>query len=138
MALGKAIRHHRAAQGLTLEQLSERSGVELGTIAALEARDSSRSSYASKIAAGLGLTVEQLEQAGDKPANFTMVCAQPDLTANQPKSTVLDDLQAIPEGRRHVLIAQIAKEAADARFLATIEKYGDQPPKDQRTGNHHS
>lgn len=60
MALGKQIRHYRAALGLTLEQLEARTGVGVGTIAALEGRDSERSKYASRLAAGLGLTLEQL------------------------------------------------------------------------------
>lgn len=61
MAIGARIKHYRNKAGLTLEQLAERSGVELGTISALENRDSSRSKYASALAAALGLTVEQLE-----------------------------------------------------------------------------
>ena len=61
MGLGQNIRRHRVGQGLTLEQLSERSGVDIGTISALENRDSVRSKYASAIARGLGLTVEELE-----------------------------------------------------------------------------
>lgn len=62
MALGAQIRKLRTARGLTLEQLSEASGVEVGTISALELRDSSRSQYASKIAKAFALTVEQLEE----------------------------------------------------------------------------
>lgn len=64
MALGRNIRRHRNSQGLTLEQLSDRSGVDVGTINALENRDSVRSKYASAIARGLGLTVEELEHDG--------------------------------------------------------------------------
>lgn len=60
MALGKQIRRYRSALGLTLEQLEARTGVGVGTIAALEGRDSERSKYASRLAAGLGLTLEQL------------------------------------------------------------------------------
>lgn len=60
MALGARIHHYRLALKLTLEALSEKSGVELGTIAALEARDSQRSKFTARIAKALGLTVEQL------------------------------------------------------------------------------
>lgn len=63
MALGSRIRHYREKANLTLEQLSERSGVDVGTISALENRDSSRSKYATAIAQGLGMTVEMLEAA---------------------------------------------------------------------------
>lgn len=61
MALGNRIRYYREKAGLTLEQLSERSGVEVGTISALENRDSSRSKFATPIARGLGMNVEMLE-----------------------------------------------------------------------------
>lgn len=61
MALGTRIRYYREKAGLTLEQLSERSGVEIGTISALENRDSSRSKFATPIARGLGMSVEMLE-----------------------------------------------------------------------------
>lgn len=61
MALGKNIRRHRTAAGLTLEQLAMRAGVEVGTISALENRDSERSKYGTKIAQALGVTLEQLE-----------------------------------------------------------------------------
>ncbi|SOE35264.1 XRE family transcriptional regulator [Delftia acidovorans] len=65
MALGKRIRHYREKAGLTLEELSERSGVDVGTISALENRDSSRSKYATAIARGLGMTLEMLEKEGE-------------------------------------------------------------------------
>lgn len=61
MALGNRIRYYREKAGLTLEQLSERSGVEVGTISALENRDSSRSKFATPIARGLGMSLEMLE-----------------------------------------------------------------------------
>lgn len=61
MALGKQIKNHRNARKLTLDQLSEMSGVDIGTISALENRDSVRSKYAIALAAAMGMTVEQLE-----------------------------------------------------------------------------
>lgn len=64
MALGAQIKFHRDRLGLTLEQLSDRSGVEVGTISALENRDSSRSQFVSAIARGLGMSVEELEGEG--------------------------------------------------------------------------
>ncbi|WP_447775667.1 helix-turn-helix domain-containing protein [Variovorax boronicumulans] len=60
MALGSQIRRYREGLGWTLEKLSTHSGVELGTIGALEKRDSSRSQFGAPIAAAFGLTVEQL------------------------------------------------------------------------------
>lgn len=64
MALGARIRYYREKAGLTLEQLSERSCVDVGTISALENRDSSRSKYATALAQGLGMSLEMLEMEG--------------------------------------------------------------------------
>lgn len=60
MALGENIRFHRERLNLTLEQLSEKSGVDVGTISALENRNSGRSKYAPALCKALGFTVEQL------------------------------------------------------------------------------
>lgn len=60
MGLGKQIRKYRERAGWTLEQLSALSEVDVGTISALEQRDSKRSQYTAQLAAAFGLTVEQL------------------------------------------------------------------------------
>lgn len=60
MGLGNRIRHYRNKAGVTLQQLSDLSGVEVGTISALEQRDSSRSQHFPAIAKALGLTMEEL------------------------------------------------------------------------------
>lgn len=60
MALGKQIKKYRLRHGWKLEQLSERSGVDVGTISALEVRDSKRSEKAPAIAKALGLSLELL------------------------------------------------------------------------------
>lgn len=60
MGLGKQIRKYRERAGWTLEQLSANSEVDIGTISALEQRDSKRSQYTPQLAAAFGLTVEQL------------------------------------------------------------------------------
>jgi len=60
MALGKQIKKYRLAHGWTLEELSDRCDVEVGTISALEVRDSKRSEKAPAIAKALGLSLEQL------------------------------------------------------------------------------
>lgn len=44
-----------------MEDLSSRSGVDVGTINAIEKRDSRRTQYASAIARAFGVTVEELE-----------------------------------------------------------------------------
>ena len=81
MALGTRIRFYREKAGLTLEQLSERSGVEVGTISALENRDSSRSKFATPIARGLGMSVEMLEdESRDLDVLALMEAPQPSQT----------------------------------------------------------
>lgn len=60
MALGKQIRRYREQMEWTLETLSEKSGVDVGTISAMENRDSQRSKYANALAKALGLTLDQL------------------------------------------------------------------------------
>jgi transcriptional regulator with XRE-family HTH domain len=60
MATGSNIRTLRNLAGLTLEQLSELSGVEVGTISALENRDSARSKYFPSIAQAFGITTDDL------------------------------------------------------------------------------
>ena len=60
MAIGTQIRHYRLKAGWLLKELSARSGVEIGTLSALENRNSSKSDFFQPIAAAFGLTVEQL------------------------------------------------------------------------------
>ncbi len=64
MALGKQVRKYRERAGWKLETLSFKSGVEVGTINALENRDSSRSKFAPQLAKAFGLTLEQLLDEG--------------------------------------------------------------------------
>ena len=60
MGIGKQIRHYREKMGWTLETLSGKSGVEIGTISALETRDSKRSQHFAAIAKAMGLNLEEL------------------------------------------------------------------------------
>lgn len=83
MAFGKILRQHREAQGLTLEQLAELSDVEVGTISALENRDSQRSKFAPQLARALGVPLEELlgfrpttPQSYSKGARTTRLIAQ--------------------------------------------------------------
>lgn len=73
MATGKQIRHYRLKLGWRLEDLEEASGAPLGTISALESRDSRRSEYFSAIAKAFGLTTEQLnDEKHDWPVVDTL------------------------------------------------------------------
>lgn len=60
MALGKQVKRYRLFHGWKLEELSLKSGVDVGTISAIEVRDSKRSEKAPALAKALGLSVEQL------------------------------------------------------------------------------
>jgi len=60
MNLGQQVKRIRNHLGLTLEQLARRSGVDVGTISALEVRASTRSKYAQQLAAGLGVSLDEL------------------------------------------------------------------------------
>jgi transcriptional regulator with XRE-family HTH domain len=60
MATGKQIRHYRDKLKWKLWQLAEASEVDIGTISALESRDSSKSQFFPQIAKAFGLTVEEL------------------------------------------------------------------------------
>lgn len=66
MALGAQISKYRELAGWTLENLAERSGVDVGTLSALENRNSTRSKFAIQIAQAFGMTVEML---ADEEAN---------------------------------------------------------------------
>lgn len=65
MPLGANVRKLREVRKWTLDRLSEESGVDVGTISALENRDSQRSKYVHRLARALGVTVDVLQ--GDEP-----------------------------------------------------------------------
>lgn len=75
MGLGAQIRKYRLQVGWTLERLSEASGVEIGTINALEKRDSNRSKYFPALAKALGLSIEQL---ADEAQSYDLMVIRPD------------------------------------------------------------
>ncbi len=79
MALGKNVKTLREARGWTLKDLSKRSGVPVGTIGALEVRDSVRSEYAAKLAKGFGIPLEDLLPA---TVTATITGQLPPLTAS--------------------------------------------------------
>lgn len=69
MGIGKNIAFHRDRLDWTLEQLSQASGVDVGTINALENRDSSRSKFFGAIAEGLGMSIDDLHKDPSKWVN---------------------------------------------------------------------
>lgn len=60
MSLGKNIKILRTARGWETKDLAKRSGVRLGTISAIEVRESKRSEYAGALAKALGVSTDDL------------------------------------------------------------------------------
>jgi transcriptional regulator with XRE-family HTH domain len=148
MALGKQIRMYRAKLGLTLEALAAKceGEIEVGTISALEVRDSQRSKYAAPIARALGLTVEQLlDETRDwithpAPAYSLTVPAPPPIAAQylHPRLghiatrevEVLLALRDIPQRARDRFIAELMQAHEEATQFATevLARHGNPVP----------
>lgn len=64
MALGKNVKRLREAKGMDQTTLSRLSGVPVGSISALEVRDSVRSQFAAQLAKALGVTTDELTEDG--------------------------------------------------------------------------
>ena len=75
---GQRIKDLRIHQGLTLEKLSELSGVDIGTISALEVRNSTRSKYFPALANALGVSIGDLlsESSGQNFTNTEGIASQ--------------------------------------------------------------
>lgn len=70
MALGARLRYYRLKAGISQQDLAAASGVDNGTISALENRDSDRSKFFLPLAKALGLTIDQLaDDSADHPIN---------------------------------------------------------------------
>lgn len=118
MALGNQIRKYRAAAGITLERLAELSSVDVGTISALELRNSKKSNYTTALAAAFGLTVEQLV---DDSTLWPVTIAEATAPANHvadgppaPRITVTWPFRQVSYGRIQHLKSILGKNAGDA------------------------
>lgn len=134
MSLGSRIRHYREKAGWTLEQLSERCGVDVGTISALENRGSQRSKYATAIAAGFGLTLNQLE---DEDADHYVPMDRPyaHLRVNEPTPTIYT-ARLSPEEDLILQAFRAASEETRGAMLAVARSIiPDRRSFDLRTGN---
>lgn len=87
MALGKNVKTLRLQKNWTLKELSQRSNVPVGTIGAIEVRDSVRSEYASKLALALGISTDELV-TGQSTPNPTDSAPLYTGGANQPLATI--------------------------------------------------
>lgn len=101
MALGRRIREERERRDWTLEQLAEASGVEIGTISALENRDSQRTKFVGQIATAFGISIEEL-------------------TSGDPAATQLREQSRVSSGTAQTWPFSIPKSAYDA--MSTKEK----------------
>ena len=125
MALGQNIRRRRKDQGLTLEQLSDLSGVEVGTISAIENRDSARSKYATALARALGVSMEQLERDQTEPPVCEVVSPSvyPLMTPEQRR-----EVRELLHISRKLCADQLTQLVVFARFL-TKKENSKAPPK---------
>lgn len=127
MAVGKRIKHYREKLGWTLEDLENRSGVAVGSISALENRDSSRSKFFSHIAAAFGLSVEQLQDENrdwiDQPQTDAALLAPLTQTASGTVSAALG-VEAIAQAL--ALMTDEQREAMAGK-LASLARAPDSP-----------
>lgn len=108
VGIGKTIKALRQARGWTLERLEQESGVAVGTISALETRDSSRSQYFPPLAKALGVTVEDLPRLGDLPAETLKSALETKTYGTSPERLTPDeDTPRAAELKRHEGLAPI-------------------------------
>lgn len=118
MRLGERIKAEREARGWSQLQLSEKSGVDVGTISALEVRRSVRSQFAPAIAAAFGMSLEDL---------LSSAIPGPSAVTPDPLTPVLAAVAALTPGRWAMVRARlddlpehperVAEVAADVRVI---------------------
>jgi transcriptional regulator with XRE-family HTH domain len=120
MALGNRIRTYREKRGWTLLELSDASGVDVGTISALEVRDSIRSKYALQIARAFGLTLDEL--LDERSASATpLVASEPTAVAYWPpkedplKIKLLELWAQLDESHKHQWLGDLRRFVHDNR-----------------------
>lgn len=120
MALGKNIRLYRGRRGWTLAQLSDQSGVDIGTISALEVRASVRSKFASSIAKALGMSVEELEadapEIGPAPSLSPCQAANPPATQHPAIAEIAAALASLDDAEIDVLQHRLLAVIAEWRY----------------------
>lgn len=119
MSLGKNIKALRTAKGWDQKTLSQKSGVGIGTISAIEVRNSVRSQFAPALAIALGVSVEQLlsdatdwlatgkgEMLQQRPTSAEAVAAASSasgaVTLAQALEVVAASLNELPDARREL------------------------------------
>jgi phage repressor protein C with HTH and peptisase S24 domain/DNA-binding XRE family transcriptional regulator len=103
MGVGRFIRELRLAKGWTQPQLSEASGVDVGTISAIEQRDSSRSNHFPALAEAL-----------DMPLSFLLHAAKKgELPVRWTNGDKILELQATPDGGKKLIATQATDTPSD-------------------------
>ena len=138
MATGSRIRHYRLKMGWTLDQLSERTGVETGTISALEQRDSARSSKFLLIAPAFGLTVEQLSDVLVDHRVYDAHAPACATGASQNNYPARQDASIYMDAWMEQAIAALHKVPPDLRAetMSYLEWQVGRKPRPHQSGNH--
>lgn len=118
MTLGTQVQKYRLAAGLSYPALPELSGVEVGTLNALEKRKSKRSEHGPAIARAMGLTLEQLLDADhDHTSHIKAHLVKRYPSGPHSKPLTATESTAAPWGSPPWPFAAIAPE----RFRATLD-----------------
>lgn len=138
MGIGKQIRHYRDKAGWTLDDLCEASGVEPGTISALENRDSNSSRFFLPIAKAFGLTLEELADASvdhELRIAVPVEAAAIPLPAREPSKPYLwpfDNATITPD--RYASLSKDERKGIENTILLFLKARED--PKHQAPANH--
>ncbi|WP_396957045.1 helix-turn-helix domain-containing protein [Nitrosomonas sp.] len=123
MAIGKRIKYYREQLGWTLEEMSSRCGVEIGTISAIENRDSDRSKYFGAIAKAFGLTIEQLSDIGTDwlsgPSVSGKDISQPAAALTPRQQALLGLFEGLTDSQKDALIRELQEKKQQNDELLT-------------------
>jgi len=123
MAIGKRIKYYREQLGWTLEEMSSRCGVEIGTISAIENRDSDRSKYFGDIAKAFGLTIEQLSDIGTDwlsgPSVSGKDISQPAAALTPRQQALLGLFEGLTDSQKDALIRELQEKKQQNDELLT-------------------
>lgn len=123
MAIGKRIKYYREKLGWTLEEMSSKCGVEIGTISAIENRDSDRSKYFGAIAKVFGLTIEQLSDIEtdwmSTPSDNRESINQPSDALTPRQQALLGLFEGLTDSQKDALIRELQEKKQQNDELLT-------------------
>lgn len=121
MGVGKNIRAMRLSRGWDLATLSEKSGVDVGTISALEQRDSKRTQYLANFCQAFNVTLRQLMEGEDAPQK----AEKPNASDNGLTAEAVEVARAwmrLPEYKRRGYAQGIMVDAAVVEVFPELER----------------